>query len=73
MAFAQYNKDIIGEIPGKLVMLRSSTRAIRVSCAECNQFIFMLYDNSNSVWINEYIFKFDHEDIETYDIYTTLA
>lgn len=73
MAFSKYSKKHkqLSELvdSDKILIFRSSNRAIRGLCNKCNDSIFMQYDNSENIWINENIFKFSHTHISTYDIF----
>ena len=70
MSFAKYDRQILNNIDqNKILIHRSSDRAVRGFCVKCNDPVYMLYDNSANIWINEGTFRFFHADIDTYDIY----
>jgi hypothetical protein len=74
MSFAKSNYKIYEQllepnISNKIIIKRFSNRAVRAFCNKCNDPIYMLYDNSKNIWINQNTFKFSCDHIETYDIY----
>jgi len=68
--FSKYDKSLLKSIDvDKIIIKRSSSRAVRGFCSTCKTPIFMLYDNSNNIWIISDVFKFDFKYIEIYDIF----
>ena len=74
VSFAKYNvKEVIIANKESLNCVRSSDRASRYYCYECNTYLFMYYDNSENVWMNTDTFKFTTSPVNHYDIYTDTA
>lgn len=57
ITFLKSNRDYV----------RKSNRASRYYCRNCNDYIFMHYDDSVKLWIN--VNTKNYENIEIYDIY----
>lgn len=75
VCFAKYQKNDINTIMSNMSnmsIIRSSKRAIRGFCSVCKDNIFMIYNDSNNIWINTNTFTFSYEHIDTYDIFNTL-
>ena len=50
LSFCKYNKTVLNDINFKnITIYRSSNRAIRELCSNCNSPIYMLYDDSPNV------------------------
>ena len=74
VSFAKYNiNDVIFIGRENLIMIPSSERASRGYCRICNTLLFMLYKNSQSVWIHTGTFNFNVDTIKHYNIYTDTA
>lgn len=69
ISFARYNKNDIQLDFTKFAIFESSNRAKRYKCNNCNDWICMIYNNSDNIWIVADRFMFTCKDIETYDIY----
>ena len=72
--FAKYNINEV-QITEKqnLMLVKSSERAQRAFCKNCNTLLFMYYNNSSFVWMVVETFNFDTRSIEHYNIYTDTA
>ena len=70
--FASFTKflkqDIVLDI-NKMKQIESSTCAKRYKCSDCNDWICMIYNNSDNIWIVIENFLFPLDEIKTYDIY----
>ena len=67
--FAKYDLNQIKLDFSQLKRMRSSNRATRYRCSQCNDWIAMIYNDSSFIWLVTDNFLFDTNDIETYDIY----
>ena len=69
VSFAKYDKKQISLDFNKMKFIKSSTRAIRYKCSNCNDWICMIYNDSDNIWLEVDRFLFSCIDIETYSIY----
>jgi hypothetical protein len=72
MSFAKYDITFINihKLSENVKMYNYTPVAIRAFCDKCNKHIYMYYKSSPNIWINTDLFKFSHNHIKTYDIYT---
>lgn len=69
VSFAKYGiRDIKFMSNYNFKIISSSNRAIRCACNDCNDIVFMYYNNSENLWLVTNTFKFDITCIEHYDI-----
>lgn len=68
-AFAKYNRKGIQLDFNKMKSFESSVHAKRYQCNDCNNWICMIYNNSDNIWLVVDHFLFPYNDMETYDIY----
>ena len=66
--FAKYEKDQISLDFNKMRSVKSSPRAVRYRCNTCNDWIGMVYNDSDNIWVVCDNFLFSCHDIETYSI-----
>jgi hypothetical protein len=52
-----------------LIIIKSSNRAKRFFCPNCQDLIFMHYNESKNIWLATDIFNFDITNIDHYDIF----
>lgn len=52
-----------------ILTCRTSNQAIRGFRKSCKTPIYMIYDKSPNIWLTTNTFKFDYNQIPTYDIY----
>lgn len=74
VGFAKYPKNEV-EFFGleHVKTLRTSPKAVRGYCSKCNTYLYMMYDNSPTVWLVTENFNFPTDNIEHYNIYTDTA
>lgn len=71
-SFAKYdNNDVIFKVKkaANIGFYVSSNRAQRGYCIKCGTYLFMIYHNSNNIWLYVDTFNFDSTSIDRYDIY----
>lgn len=68
-SFSKYNKKSVILDFANMSFIESSERAKRYRCNDCNDWICMIYNNSDNIWIETDRFAFSCSDIEKYNIY----
>jgi hypothetical protein len=69
VGFTKYSRNSIKLDFDKIVAYRSSKYAMRYRCCICEDWICMLYDNSDNIWIVVDRIPVPYFDAKTYDIY----
>lgn len=69
ISFSKYKKkDILIDFD-LMVQIKSTNHAVRYKCSVCGDWICMIYNGSDNIWLVIDRFIFDCSDVTTYDIY----
>ena len=72
--FAKYPiKEVYFQSQEFIQIVKSSERAVRGQCSYCQTYIFMYYNQSESIWLVADTMRFDTSKIPKYNIYTDTA
>ena len=68
-SFAKYDLNCLRIDFSQLDSIKSSQRATRYRCSNCHDWVAMIYNQSQFIWVVTDTFLFNIDQIETYDIY----